>query len=81
MKYQFFGLILHIFPIDQMHPRCQILGSPSAQIIALLQSQMPSLDSSGRVVDRSLLCRHPHDCLVIDPEEGDLCCTACSLVM
>ena len=65
----------------QMHPQSSMPGSPSAQIVALLQSNMPTVDSTGCAVDRSLLCKHPHSCLVVDPEEGDLCCTACSLVL
>ena len=64
-----------------MNPHSQIPGSPSAQIVDLLQSHMPSVDSKGCVVDRSVLCKHPHGCLAIDPEHGDLCCTACSLVV
>ncbi len=64
-----------------MNPLSQTPGSPSAQIIELLQSHMPAVDSNGCVVDRCLLCKHPHTCLVIDPEHGDLCCTACSLVL
>ena len=68
-------------PLVQMNPNAAIPGSPSAQIAALLQSQMPTFDSKGCVVDRTVLCKHPHESLAIDPEEGDLCCTACSLVM
>ena len=64
-----------------MNPLAQTPGSPSAQIIELLQSHMPAVDSNGCVVDRTLLCKHPHACLAIDPEQGDLCCTACSLVV